>query len=641
MRRSSPMPLTFNNGRLVPARAAVVIQTPGPMELRALAWAHKPCKIYLKLSRSAWFWLSGGAFLRTLAPNSTVTRCCAGATVLRRLCRPTIHFTCAMNLLPETADGQEIARMRAVGVAHGFSLLDFQAQVAVGAGSITAVGGLTPAFLLANQVLPMSEPQSPTSEEAQSRAPGAQQGHYRVAAALPLNLAALDALEQFVGVPLDVQLAPKAWVSAQLNRLYATDGNSLATLADVSQADEAQDDDLETLKALAGDAPVVRLVQTLLLRAIERRASDIHFEVSQARFRVRFRVDGVLVDIETPPKRLYLPTISHLKLRARMNIAERRLPQDGRMKMDVAGRQVDMRVSTVPTVHGESMVIRLLDQGPGLMGLDSLGFDPRLQALFEAAILQPHGMILVTGPTGSGKTSTLYAALGKVNKAGNKIITVEDPVEYQIDGINQIQVKPQIDLTFASALRSIVRQDPDIIMVGEIRDHETAEISIQSALTGHLVFSTLHTNDSFGAPHRLMEMGVESYLIASSVVLIIAQRLVRIICPHCKEAIRPNEADLLFLAEEGVDPASVTTLFHGLGCQHCGHSGYIGRTGIYELLPMTPAIKEAIIKKLSAEGVRRCAAAQGVQTMRADGIRKVLSGVTTLEELARVTRQDL
>ncbi len=518
--------------------------------------------------------------------------------------------------------GIEINSLSEYGASFGLPLLEIGASEW---GALEPVNGLTPAFLKLNSLLPLS---------------GDATG-YRVAAGMPLKTAAIDALEQFLGVPVAVELAPTSWIAEQLDRLYSASKAIGDPFAEADQADDVQDDDLETLKALAGDAPVVRLVQTILLRAIEGRASDIHFEVSQQRFRVRFRIDGVLFDIDTPPKKLYLPTLSHLKLRAKMNIAERRLPQDGRMKMEVAGRQVDMRVSTIPTVHGESMVIRLLDQGPGMLGLDALGFDPRLLKDFEAAILQPHGMILVTGPTGSGKTSTLYAALGRVNKTENKIITVEDPVEYQIDGINQIQVKPQIDLTFASALRSIVRQDPDIIMVGEIRDHETAEISIQSALTGHLVFSTLHTNDSFGAPHRLMEMGVESYLIASSVVLIIAQRLVRIICPHCKESIKPNEADLMFLSEEGVDPSTVDTLYHGVGCHHCGQSGYIGRTGIYELLPVTPAIKEAIIKKLSAEGVRRCAAQEGVQSMRADGIRKVLAGVTTLEELARVTRQDL
>ncbi|OYU46338.1 MAG: type II secretion system protein GspE [Burkholderiales bacterium PBB4] len=488
---------------------------------------------------------------------------------------------------------------------------------------IAPAEGIVAGFLIANNLLPLDE----------------SNGQRLIAASPPVNTAALDLLEHFFQKPLDVRLAPSDWIQSNLQQTYAPENAGLV-LTDGGADEEFQDDDLATLKALAGDAPVVRLVQQVLHQAIERRASDVHFEVSQNTAKVRFRIDGVLVDVESPPKRLYLPTISHLKLRSKMNIAERRLPQDGRMKIELAGRQVDMRVSTVPTVHGESMVIRLLDQGPGLMGLETLGFDVGLLATFQEAINQPHGMILVTGPTGSGKTSTLYAALGRVNTAGNKIITVEDPVEYQIDGVNQIQVKAQIDLTFASALRSIVRQDPDIIMVGEIRDHETAEISIQSALTGHLVFSTLHTNDSFGAPHRLMEMGVESYLIASSVVLV-AQRLVRLICTHCKVQAPLSKADILFLQEEGFDTSQVSHLWHGAGCVHCSNTGFMGRTGIYELLPLTPAIKEAIIKKLSAEGVRKVALAEGVQAMRADGVKKVLEGLTTLEELARVTRQGL
>lgn len=467
----------------------------------------------------------------------------------------------------------------------------------------------------------------------------------QVAAADPIDYAALDSLRQYFGHDLSVVPADREWLLGNIERLYGRGGDLVdgaAIYDDATALDESgQEDDLDALKALAEDAPVVRLVQNTLIRAINARASDVHFEVTQNAFRIRFRVDGVLVDAESPSRRFHLPTISHLKLRARMNIAERRLPQDGRMKMELGGRQVDMRVSTIPTVHGESMVIRLLDQGPGLLELETLGLDAQARAYFETAIRQPHGMILVTGPTGSGKTSTLYAALSRVNEPANKIITVEDPVEYQIEGINQIQVKPQIDLNFASALRSIVRQDPDIIMVGEIRDRETAEISIQSALTGHLVFSTLHTNDSFGAPHRLMDMGVESYLIASSVVLIVAQRLVRMICPHCKEAVAPTDADLLFMQQEGIDTSEVHTLYHGRGCQHCGQSGYIGRTGIYELLPMSGVIKEAIIKKLPAEGLRNVAVQQGVRTMRADGLAKVIAGVTTLEELARVTRKEL
>ena len=494
---------------------------------------------------------------------------------------------------------------------------------------VTPFEGLSAAFLRTYGFFPL-----PALEDT---------GCVPVIAAVPVQLNALDALRQFFNAPITLQLAPRTWVEAAITQVYGDEAMQTLSLDQDSQDESAgsDDDDLDTLKALAEDAPVVRLVQALLLRAVERRASDLHLEVTQQSFRVRYRIDGVLWDSESPPRRLYLPSISHLKLRAKMNIAERRLPQDGRMKMEVAGRQIDMRVSTVPTVYGESMVIRLLDQGPGLMGLDLLGLSTESLAALQAAILQPHGMILVTGPTGSGKTSTLYASLSIVNKPDNKIITVEDPVEYQIDGINQIQVKPQIDLTFANALRSIVRQDPDIIMVGEIRDRETAEISIQSALTGHLVFSTLHTNDSFGAPHRLMDMGIESYLIASSVVLIVAQRLVRVICPHCKVSTQPSEPDLAFLTEEGIATDEVQALYHGTGCAHCGHTGYSGRTGIYELLPMTTAIKEAIIKKLPAEGVRRKAEEEGVRSMRADGIRKVLAGITTLEELARVTRQEI
>ena len=524
-------------------------------------------------------------------------------------------------------DKGESMLLREYAGALGVSVRDPLVSLSDG---VTAFDGLSSAFLRSQGLLPLP------ADEATGLVP--------VVSAVPVRMGGVDALRQFFNAPVELQLAPRRWVEEAIGQIYGQETpSSLGLSPDEMQGDPSgsNDDDLDALKALAEDAPVVRLVQALLLQAIERRASDIHLEITQQHFRVRYRVDGVLWDVENPPRRLYLPAISHLKIRAHMNIAERRLPQDGRMKMDVAGRKIDMRVSTIPTVYGESMVIRLLDQGPGLMTLDALGMDAAAFRALESAILQPHGMILVTGPTGSGKTSTLYAALSRVNRPDNKIITVEDPVEYQIDGINQIQVKSQIDLTFANALRSIVRQDPDIIMVGEIRDRETAEISIQSALTGHLVFSTLHTNDSFGAAHRLMDMGIESYLIASSVVLIVAQRLVRVICPHCKVAAKPSEPDLHFLAEEGVAPSEELSLYHGTGCTHCGHTGYTGRTGIYELLPMTTAIKEAIIKKLPAEGVRRTAEQEGVRSMRADGIRKVLAGSTTLEELARVTRQEI
>jgi len=490
--------------------------------------------------------------------------------------------------------------------------------------------GLPLSFLAQSRILPL----------------GMANGALRVACPVPLDLAALDALRQFVGVPVQVLLAPQAGIDARMAELVRGESQGaiqagIFAASDASdENDQNLDDSLEALRAIAEDAPVVRLVNTLIARAAEARASDIHFEIFQGRFRIRFRIDGVLHDVESPPLRLFLPVISHLKLRARMNIAERRLPQDGRAKVLLHDREIDMRVSTIPIVHGESMVIRLLDQAPGLLQLEALGVEEDALRTFQGAIGQPHGMILVTGPTGSGKTTTLYAALSRINNARTKIITVEDPVEYQLDGINQMQVKPQIDLSFANALRAIVRQDPDVIMVGEIRDRETAEIAIQSSLTGHLVFSTLHTNDAFSAAHRLLEMGVEGYLIASSIVVIVAQRLVRLVCPHCRVMKAPVASESYFLSLHGI-AAPDLELAHGTGCSHCTHTGYAGRTGIYELLPMTAALKEGIVRKLPAEGLRRIAQDEGVRPMLLDGIRKVLAGATTLEELARVTRQEL
>ena len=464
-------------------------------------------------------------------------------------------------------------------------------------------------------------------------------GMATVFSVLPINYSALEALQQRLGAAnVEIRSAPREWIESAIEVVYKNTASPWDVVGD--DTDDGSVEDLAALKSLAEDAPVVKLVMSILLRAIEMNASDVHLETFQQLFRVRYRIDGMLKEEDSPPARLFLPVISHLKLRAHMNIAERRLPQDGRASLDVAGRRVDMRVSTVPTVYGESMVIRLLDQGPGLLKLESLGMAPEDLRLIQSAIAQPHGMILVTGPTGSGKTSTLYAALQRINNTQTKIITVEDPVEYQIDGVNQIQVKAQIGLTFPNALRSIVRQDPDVIMVGEIRDRETAEISIQSALTGHLVFSTLHANDSFGAPARLMEMGIENYLLASSLVLVLAQRLVRVICTHCKTEVEVTPADRIYLAEEDARFAKVQHLWHGVGCAHCANTGYSGRLGIYEVLPLTSAIKEAILKKLPADQLRAIAQSEGVKTMKTDGFNKALQGLTTIEEIARVTRLD-
>lgn len=460
-----------------------------------------------------------------------------------------------------------------------------------------------------------------------------------VAVAMPPPLIALDSLRQRLDLSVVVCFKPCVEIESHLQLLFP-EGSAVANppvkAGETTDLDDAEHD-LSTLKALAEDAPVVKLAQELLASAIEAHASDLHLEIFQNDFRVRLRIDGILVERPSPQRKLYLPLISHLKLRAQMNIAERRLPQDGRIKLVRDGREVDLRISTVPTVHGESMAIRLLDQGPGLVSMDQLGLSTTGQTLLSESITLPHGMILVTGPTGSGKTTTLYSLLGVLNRSEQKIITVEDPVEYQISGINQIQVKPQIDLTFANALRSIVRQDPDVLMVGEIRDRETAEIAIQSALTGHLVFSTLHTNDAAGASHRLVDMGVEPYLIASSVVLIVAQRLVRTLCAHCKAQHPIKAADRLFLAQHGLDVGD-GQLAQAVGCAQCAGTGYQGRSGIFEMIPMSDRVKEAILLKEPASTIRRIMQEEGYPSLYADGLHKVLMGTTTLEELARVAR---
>ncbi|MBV8466576.1 MAG: Flp pilus assembly complex ATPase component TadA, partial [Burkholderiales bacterium] len=448
-------------------------------------------------------------------------------------------------------------------------------------------------------------------------------------------------LSLVAGKPIEIRLGMQSDIEVAYEKLYGGQKGSLNQIVkEIAAETGAAEEDIDRLRDLASEEPVIRLVNSLIARAVESRASDIHIEPFLSRLSVRFRIDGLLREGPTPPFRLRSAIASRVKIMAKLNIAERRLPQDGRIKLPVKDREIDMRVSTLPTVYGESMVIRILDKQESTLSLDKLGFEPDTLALFRRCISQPHGMILVTGPTGSGKTTTLYAALMEISRPDVKIITVEDPVEYQIHGINQVQVKPQIDLNFANALRAIVRQDPDIIMIGEIRDGETADIAIQSALTGHLVLSTIHTNDSFSAPHRLLDMGAESYLISSSLIMVLAQRLVRLICMHCREARPVTEADRLFLTEEGFDPAGVAHLWHGRGCAHCGHTGYSGRQSIYELLPVTDTIKSAILRKAPSVEIRRLARAEGVRTMRQAGILKAIAGETTLDELSRVTREE-
>ncbi len=394
-------------------------------------------------------------------------------------------------------------------------------------------------------------------------------------------------------------------------------------------------EDDEELKDLASEAPIIRLVNHLFARALDLNASDIHFEPNEDYLDVRCRVDGIMTRIERLPIKIHTAVASRLKLMARLDIGEKRLPQDGRIDSRIGNKQLDMRVSTLPGVHGESIVLRILDRSDTAVSLQQLGMPENILGTYQRLITQPHGMILITGPTGSGKTTTLYATLEKINSEKQKIITVEDPVEYQLEGITQIQANASIGLTFAAGLRSIVRQDPDVLMVGEIRDHETAEIAIESALTGHLVFSTLHTNDAAGAVTRLQDMGVEGYLISSSLLAIQAQRLVRRVCTDCKveHPISPDEANVL-----EIDAKDYPVLQRGTGCERCGGTGYRGRIGLYELLVMSDAIRHHIASGADANVIREQAIREGMKTLRQDALEKLAAGLTTPEEVVRVTR---
>jgi general secretion pathway protein E len=386
------------------------------------------------------------------------------------------------------------------------------------------------------------------------------------------------------------------------------------------------------------DAPVVKLVNLMLSQAVKARASDIHIEHSQHTLKIRYRVDGILYDMLSPPKHIQSALISRIKIMAKMNIAEKRLPQDGRIEIRIADKSIDIRVSTIPVAFGERVVLRLLDKTNILLNVSDLGMPADRLDQFNRLIRSPHGIILVTGPTGSGKTTTLYAALSTINTTDINIITIEDPIEYQLDGIGQIQVNPKIDLTFAKGLRSIVRQDPDVILVGEIRDLETAEIATQSALTGHLVFSTLHTNDSASATTRLIDMGIEPFLVTSSVTAILAQRLVRVVCKECKEAYTPDTESLQGI---GITPdmAEGKVICRGRGCPACLDTGFKGRTGIFELMILDEPVRNLILKTSDANAIKQKAVEQGMLTLRQDGAQKVLDGITTIEEVFRVTYQ--
>ncbi len=421
-------------------------------------------------------------------------------------------------------------------------------------------------------------------------------------------------------------IAPEQEILDAIDRYYGQTAKNDAELA----APLTDVEDLEHLRDMASEAPVIRLVNAMIAAAVEKRASDIHIEPFEKEFRVRYRIDGVLVNQDPPPREFKAAIISRVKLMARLNIAERRLPQDGRIKIKTIGREVDLRVSTLPTLYGESVVMRLLDRSAGdFYDLERLGFDQHMLSRMEYYTSLPHGIFLVTGPTGSGKSTTLYSALKRINQSDKKIITIEDPVEYQMDGINQIHVNPQIGLTFAQGLRHIVRQDPDVIMVGEIRDRETADIAIRAALTGHFVYSTLHTNDAPSAISRLTDMGVDNYLITSSLVGVLAQRLVRVICAECKTR-----------AGAAITPDGDTIeTWHGAGCEHCFGTGFHGRMGIFELMDLSEDIRNHIMKNDDSTKIAAAARRDGMRTLREDGWLKVRRGSTTPGEVTRVTQE--
>jgi general secretion pathway protein E len=487
--------------------------------------------------------------------------------------------------------------------------------------------GLTVAQIAAPPAAPELDGLSPRFLRQYSIFPLAiEEGTLTLAMADPLDFETINAVHSFCRLEITPQIASEQEILDAVERYYP-EGGPQSPSADLGGGDE---EDLEHLRDMASEAPVIRLVNAMIAQAIEKRASDIHIEPFEKEFRIRFRVDGVLFNQEQPPRELKAAIISRLKLMAKLNIAERRLPQDGRIKIRILGREVDLRVSTLPTLFGESVVMRLLDRSAGdFYDLRRLGFDNNMLERMEHYTSLPHGIFLVTGPTGSGKSTTLYSALKRINLPDKKIITIEDPVEYQMDGINQIHVNPQIGLTFASGLRHIVRQDPDVIMVGEIRDRETADVAIRAALTGHFVFSTLHTNDAPSAVTRLTDMGVENYLITSSVVAVLAQRLVRLICEHCRE----SAGTMMTPTGERV------ATFQGRGCEACNGSGYHGRAGIFELMELNEEIRSLIMANADAAQITHAAQRNGMRNLREDGWLKVSQGRTTAAEVTRVTQE--
>ena len=463
-----------------------------------------------------------------------------------------------------------------------------------------------------------------------------------VAMANPTNIFAIDDIKFITGYDVDPQVASEGSLKRALDRAY----DSAGTMADVMKS---IDDDLAVVDepeepedagaAAADEAPIVKLVNSLIYDAVRKGASDIHMEPYEKSLRVRFRIDGVLQEMMSPPFKFKAAIISRLKIMAELDIAERRVPQDGRIKIKVQNRTIDLRVSSLPTIFGEKIVMRILDKGNLNIDLEKLGFEPASMKEFVSAIANPYGMVLVTGPTGSGKTTTLYSALSRVNTPDVNVMTAEDPVEYNLDGINQVLVHEDVGLTFAAALRAFLRQDPNIIMVGEIRDLDTASIAVKAALTGHLVLSTLHTNDAPSAIGRLVDMGIEPFLVCSSVNLVLAQRLVRRVCNNCKRLVTLNDEVLRELQMEPED-AATGTFYLGAGCVDCSNTGYRGRQGVYEVMPLTPKLRELVLERASANEIKRAAIGEGMLTLRRDGLMKLKKGLTTPEEILKETAAD-
>ncbi|MDP2748465.1 type II secretion system ATPase GspE [Pseudomonas sp.] len=456
-----------------------------------------------------------------------------------------------------------------------------------------------------------------------------------------VELVALSEAQRFVGAQLPLQALSLEAFEQALAKAYQHDSASMQLAEDIGgsldlAALAEQVPETEDLLEQEDDAPIIRLINAILGEAIKENASDIHLETFEKRLVVRFRVDGILREVLEPKRELAALLVSRIKVMARLDIAEKRIPQDGRISLKVGGREVDVRVSTLPSANGERVVLRLLDKQAGRLNLQHLGMSARDRDLMEATVRKPHGILLVTGPTGSGKTTTLYASLVSLNDRTRNILTVEDPIEYHLEGIGQTQVNSKVDMTFARGLRAILRQDPDVVMVGEIRDKETAEIAVQASLTGHLVLSTLHTNSAIGAITRLVDMGIEPFLLSSSLLGVLAQRLVRVLCPHCKEAYQADEAECKLL---GVPFAQPPTLFHARGCAECHQQGYRGRTGIYELVVFDDHLRTLIHNAASEQDMTRHARTLG-PSIREDGRRKVLEGATTVEEVLRVTREE-